>query len=109
MRPVKVASRNSAPCRSAWSSGNVGAPLVAQRGDAGRVEPGREADLMPPLGQGQRLVEQRDDLLGDRDPLGGRGGVGIGLHGIGHDRDAHGVGIRVGRADVAARGFDRGG
>ena len=42
----------------------------------------------------------------DREPLGRAGGIGIGARGFGDDRDADGVGIRLGGADIAARGLD---
>ena len=61
---------------------------------------------MPALGQRQRSVEQLDDPRRDCDALGRRGGVGIGARGLGDDRHADRVGIRLGRADVAARGLD---
>ena len=105
-RPVSVASRNSASSRSAASGRNLCLSLVAQRGDARRVEPRRLADLDLLLRKVERPVEQLDDVLGDRQPLGGARGVGIGARRIGHDRDADRVGIRLGRRDVAATRLD---
>ncbi len=63
--------------------GDVGLALVAQRGDPGGVEAGREADFAAPLGDRDRLVEQLHDPLRHREPLRGRGGIGIGARGLG--------------------------
>ena len=51
-------------------------------------------------------IEQRDDPLGDGQPFGRAGGVGIGARGFGDDRDANRLGVGLGRRDIAARRLD---
>ena len=45
-------------------------------------------------------------MLGDGEPLGRARGIGISAGGVGDDRDAHRIGIGLGRADIALRGLD---
>ena len=85
---------------------HIGAALIAQRGDAQGIERCGHADLHPPFGDTQRLIEQRDDPLGDGEARGGGGGIGIGARGFRHHRHAHDIGIRRRRADIPACGLD---
>ena len=85
---------------------NLCLSLVPEGGDTGRVEAAGEPDFDPAIGELKRLVEQRDDMLGDRQPLGGVGGVGIGARGFGDDCDANRIGVGLRRANIAARRLD---
>ena len=84
-RPVAgCAARRSAPCRAGWS-----APTSTRRSVS-------SSDWSSSV----------DDAPGDRQPLGGAGGVGIGARGFGDDRDPDRVGIGLGGANIAARRLD---
>ena len=86
--------------------GHVRLALVAQRRDAGDVEPRRQADIAAALGEVDRLVEQCHDPLGHRQPLGRGHRISIGARGIGRDDHADRIGIGLRRRDVAARRLD---
>ena len=85
---------------------NLCLSLVAKRGDARRVETGRLADLDLLLGEFERAAEKFDDMLCNGEALGRARGIGIGTRGIGDDRHANRVGVRLGCRDVAAAGLD---
>ncbi len=85
---------------------DIGSPLVTQGCDADLVEAGGTTGVDALAGQRVRLVEQVDDPPRDRETFSGRGCIDIGAGCRRDDRDADGVRIGLGRADVTAGGFD---
>ena len=80
--------------------------LLTECRDPGGIETCCYPDLVLPLSEGQRPIEQRDDILCDRDALCGGRSIRVCANGVGDDRDPHCIGVSLGRADVVARGLD---
>ncbi len=89
-----------------FQRGDVRLALIAQRGDADQVELLRTSRLDPRAGDMHRAIKQRDGLVGHRDLLRRRSGIGIGAHRVGDNRHLHRVAIGLGRLPVAARRLD---
>lgn len=100
--PVRNASRKRAASR--WARGEF---LVAEREDASDVEAARQAGLESLLGKLQGFIEQAHGAFGDRDALGGGGGIGVGARGLCDDRDADGIGGGLRFVGIGARRLDR--